>query len=44
MGQGFTLMMKMTKQVVLYTSPIGSTLILLFDSAKETGGDLNATG
>ncbi|MCL7746716.1 ATP-binding protein [Halalkalibacter alkaliphilus] len=34
MGQGFTLMMKMTKQVVLYTSPLGSTIILIFDSSE----------
>ncbi|MCM3488738.1 ATP-binding protein [Alkalihalophilus marmarensis] len=31
LGQGFTLMTKMTKQVLLYTSPIGSTIILTFD-------------
>ncbi|ERN54642.1 ATP-binding protein [Alkalihalophilus marmarensis] len=31
LGQGFTLMTKMTKRVLLYTSPIGSTIILTFD-------------
>jgi anti-sigma regulatory factor (Ser/Thr protein kinase) len=35
MGQGFTLMMKMTKQVLLYTSSKGSTIILIFDSSEE---------
>lgn len=35
MGQGFTLMMKMAKQVVLSTSPKGSTIILVFDSGKK---------
>jgi anti-sigma regulatory factor (Ser/Thr protein kinase) len=44
MGQGFTLMMKIAKQVILYTSPRGSTIILTFDSTKEVGGSLNATG
>lgn len=34
MGQGFTLMMKMAKQVSLFTSPNGSILILNFDSSK----------
>ncbi|WP_077214349.1 ATP-binding protein [Bacillus dakarensis] len=31
MGQGFTIMRKMAKQILLYTSPKGSTLILIFD-------------
>jgi anti-sigma regulatory factor (Ser/Thr protein kinase) len=44
MGQGFTLMMKMAKQVLLFTSSKGSTIILIFDSCKEKKGDLNATG
>ncbi|OMP67505.1 ATP-binding protein [Domibacillus epiphyticus] len=44
MGQGFTLMMKMSKQVLLYTSSRGSTLILTFDISKEKEGELNATG
>ncbi|WP_179295442.1 ATP-binding protein [Bacillus sp. FJAT-45350] len=38
MGHGFSLMMKMTKQVLLYTSPIGSTLILTIDYAQEVEG------
>jgi anti-sigma regulatory factor (Ser/Thr protein kinase) len=42
MGQGFTLMMKMTKQVILYTSSEGSTIILCFDSSKEKEGNINA--
>ncbi|MGO4888401.1 ATP-binding protein [Anaerobacillus sp. MEB173] len=36
MGQGFTLMMKMSKQVSLYTSLYGSTVILTFQSGEET--------
>jgi anti-sigma regulatory factor (Ser/Thr protein kinase) len=35
MGQGFTLMMKMTKQVALHTSPMGATIILLFNFDDE---------
>ncbi|MEH7524302.1 ATP-binding protein, partial [Bacillus sp. JJ1503] len=42
MGQGFTLMMKMAKQVLLFTTPKGSTLILTFDS-REKAGVVNAT-
>lgn len=38
LGQGFTLMMKMAKQVVLETSDTGSTLILIL----EAGGDEHA--
>lgn len=34
LGQGFTLMMKMAKQVVLFTNSKGSTIILIFDSSK----------
>jgi anti-sigma regulatory factor (Ser/Thr protein kinase) len=37
LGQGFTLMMKMTEQVILYTSPTGSTIILLFKSKEGDG-------
>lgn len=45
MGQGFTLMMKMSKQVLLFTSPKGSTIILSFDATKEKERKfLNATG
>ncbi|WP_053215784.1 ATP-binding protein [Niallia circulans] len=35
LGQGFTLMMKLTKQVLLFTSSKGSTLILIFESNKN---------
>lgn len=35
LGQGFTLMMKLTKQVLLFTSSKGSTLILVFESNKN---------
>ncbi|MRG85043.1 ATP-binding protein [Salinibacillus xinjiangensis] len=35
LGQGFTLMMKMAKQVLLGTSPEGSTLILVLDGKGE---------
>lgn len=41
MGQGFTLMMKMTKQVMLFTTSKGSTIILIFDSNKKMN-NLNA--
>ncbi|WP_242634636.1 ATP-binding protein [Bacillus timonensis] len=44
MGQGFTLMMKMTKQVTLSTSPHGSTIILHFDLSNEKERKFNATG
>jgi anti-sigma regulatory factor (Ser/Thr protein kinase) len=44
LGQGFTLMMKMAKQVLLYTSSKGSTIVLIFDSGKDKEGELNATG
>lgn len=44
MGQGFTLMMKMAKQVLLCTSPKGSTIILTFDSSQDKGENLNVTG
>ncbi|WP_198510307.1 ATP-binding protein [Bacillus solitudinis] len=43
MGQGFTLMMKMAKQVLLCTSSTGSTIILVFEADKEKG-DLSAGG
>lgn len=33
MGQGFTLMMKMASQIMLYTSKEGSTIVLVFDSS-----------
>lgn len=36
LGQGFTLMMKMAKHVLLYTSSKGSTIILVFEN--EGGG------
>jgi anti-sigma regulatory factor (Ser/Thr protein kinase) len=35
LGQGFTLMMKMAKRVLLFTSSKGSVLILKFDISKE---------
>jgi anti-sigma regulatory factor (Ser/Thr protein kinase) len=38
MGQGFTLMMKMTKQVSLFTSSEGSTIILTIDISGEKEG------
>ncbi|WP_157796456.1 ATP-binding protein [Bacillus sp. FJAT-45037] len=31
LGQGFSLMMRMTKEVLLHTSPTGSTIVLMFD-------------
>jgi anti-sigma regulatory factor (Ser/Thr protein kinase) len=34
MGQGFTLMMKMAKQVLLCTSSTGSVIVLIFDVSK----------
>ncbi|MEG9295797.1 ATP-binding protein [Mangrovibacillus sp. Mu-81] len=43
MGQGFTLMMKMSKQVSLYTTSEGSTIILSFNRG-EPSGKLNQTG
>jgi anti-sigma regulatory factor (Ser/Thr protein kinase) len=43
MGQGFTLMMKMSKQVSLYTTSEGSTIILSFNR-EEPSGNLNQTG
>lgn len=44
LGQGFTLMMKIAKQVILNTSSEGSTLILIFEYSKEKSNRLNATG
>ncbi|OLN22716.1 hypothetical protein BTO30_08235 [Domibacillus antri] len=44
LGQGFTLMMKMSKRVLLYTSSKGSTIILTFDISEKKEGELNATG
>jgi anti-sigma regulatory factor (Ser/Thr protein kinase) len=35
MGQGFTLMMKIAKKVMLATSPKGSTIILVFEASEE---------
>lgn len=35
LGQGFTLMMKMTDQVLLNTTPNGSTIILIFKKAGQ---------
>jgi anti-sigma regulatory factor (Ser/Thr protein kinase) len=43
MGQGFTLMMKMSKQVSLYTTSEGSTIILSFNR-EEPSGKMNQTG
>ncbi|WP_171038226.1 ATP-binding protein [Aquibacillus sediminis] len=34
MGQGFTLMMKMAKRVILCTSSKGSTIVLIFDASN----------
>ncbi|GIM45560.1 hypothetical protein DNHGIG_11090 [Collibacillus ludicampi] len=34
LGQGFTLMMKMAKQVLLYTSPKGSTIVLIMNKKE----------
>ncbi|WP_180956471.1 ATP-binding protein [Bacillus canaveralius] len=42
MGQGFTLMMKMARQVLLFTSSKGSTIILIFDSSKDKVGEIHA--
>lgn len=42
MGQGFTLMMKMTKQISLFSSSTGSIIILSFERTKEKEGDLYA--
>nr|WP_275695532.1 ATP-binding protein [Fredinandcohnia sp. SECRCQ15] len=44
MGQGFTLMMKMAKQLLLYSSPKGSILILVFDMVKEKERNHTPTG
>lgn len=38
LGQGFTLMMKIAKQVLLNTSSKGSTIILIFDIDNEKNG------
>ncbi|MCY7696334.1 ATP-binding protein [Bacillus altitudinis] len=43
MGQGFTLMMKMSKQVSLYTTSEGSTIILTFNR-EEFPGDVKVKG
>jgi anti-sigma regulatory factor (Ser/Thr protein kinase) len=43
MGQGFTLMMKMSKQVSLYTTSEGSTIILSFNRG-EPSEKMNQTG
>jgi anti-sigma regulatory factor (Ser/Thr protein kinase) len=40
LGQGFNLMLKMSKQVLLYTSDQGSTIILRFE-ARKNGEMLN---
>ncbi|CAH0346420.1 ATP-binding protein [Bacillus sp. CECT 9360] len=42
MGQGFTLMMKMTKQISLFSSSTGSIIILSFERTKEKEGNLYA--
>ncbi|QPA32831.1 ATP-binding protein [Anoxybacillus caldiproteolyticus] len=44
LGQGFTLMMKIAKKILLFTSPRGSTLILIFELEEGKGEGLNATG
>jgi anti-sigma regulatory factor (Ser/Thr protein kinase) len=44
MGQGFTLMMKMAKQVLLSTSPQGSTIILIFNITDGKEGIIHAAG
>jgi anti-sigma regulatory factor (Ser/Thr protein kinase) len=44
LGQGFTLMMKMAKRVLLFTSPKGSILILSFDIHKENKDELGNAG
>jgi anti-sigma regulatory factor (Ser/Thr protein kinase) len=44
LGQGFTLMMKMTKRVLLFTSSKGSTIILNFDIGKENKNNLSYAG
>lgn len=44
MGQGFTLMMKMSKKILLSTSPKGSTIILTFNTMNEKEGEINGTG
>jgi anti-sigma regulatory factor (Ser/Thr protein kinase) len=44
LGQGFTLMMKMAKKLALFTSPKGSTLILIFEASDEKEGRKNAVG
>ncbi|MCQ6275531.1 ATP-binding protein [Bacillus sp. V3B] len=44
MGQGFTLMMKLAKRVLLFTSPKGSIIILIFDSSKGNKDKFNLTG
>lgn len=44
MGQGFTLMMKIAKQVLLFTGPKGSIIILVFDNNKGNKDKVNLTG
>jgi anti-sigma regulatory factor (Ser/Thr protein kinase) len=44
LGQGFTIMMKMAKRVLLFTSSKGSTIILNFDISKENKDYLSNTG
>jgi anti-sigma regulatory factor (Ser/Thr protein kinase) len=44
LGQGFTLMMKMAKRVLLFTSSKGSTIILNFDISKENNNNLSHAG
>lgn len=39
LGQGFTLMMKMAKSVLLFTTSRGSTIVLCFETNKDKGGN-----
>ncbi|GGE29817.1 hypothetical protein GCM10011391_05420 [Pullulanibacillus camelliae] len=43
LGQGFNLMLKMSKQLCLHTTNQGSTIVLVFDGFNK-GGVLNETG
>ncbi|WEG12470.1 ATP-binding protein [Pullulanibacillus sp. KACC 23026] len=43
LGQGFQLMLKLSKQVLLYTSNLGSTIILTFET-NNNEGVRNGTG
>lgn len=39
LGQGFSLMMKMTKRMLLATTPQGSTIVLIFERKEGVGND-----